>query len=162
MQGAIFTYGLLAALAIALVVASVTDLRRREIDNGLNLAIALGAPLFWWATGLDLAGIGWQVALAGGTFVVLLGLFAINAMGGGDVKLLTALALWVEPIWFLKLVVFMSLAGGLLTIVCFAAHRLRRDEGRIAVPYGVAISLAGLWILSDRYLPAPHFAGLVG
>jgi prepilin peptidase CpaA len=47
------SYGLLIALAIALVVAAFTDIRRRQIDNWLNGAIALGAPLFWWASGLD-------------------------------------------------------------------------------------------------------------
>ena len=45
-------YGLLALLAIALLVAVVTDLKRREIDNWLNAAIAIGAPAFWWAGGL--------------------------------------------------------------------------------------------------------------
>ena len=41
-------YGLLIALAIALVFAAGTDIHRRQIDNWLNIAIALGAPLFWW------------------------------------------------------------------------------------------------------------------
>lgn len=48
-----FRYLLLAGLAIALVTAAVTDLRRREIDNWLNAAIALTAPLYWWASGLS-------------------------------------------------------------------------------------------------------------
>ena len=47
-----FTYVLLGALAIALLVAIVTDLRSRTIGNRLNAAIALAAPLFWWASGL--------------------------------------------------------------------------------------------------------------
>ncbi len=34
-----FQYVLLAALAIALVVAAVTDIRRRQIDNWLNVVI---------------------------------------------------------------------------------------------------------------------------
>ena len=45
-------YGLLITLAIALVVAAFTDIRRRQIDNWLTGAIALGAPLLWWASGL--------------------------------------------------------------------------------------------------------------
>jgi prepilin peptidase CpaA len=46
MQGGLLSYGLLGALAIALLIAAVTDIRRREIDNWLNGVIALGAPLF--------------------------------------------------------------------------------------------------------------------
>jgi prepilin peptidase CpaA len=36
--------GLLAALAIALVVAAATDWRRRQIDNRNNHPILIGAP----------------------------------------------------------------------------------------------------------------------
>ena len=43
MQGNIFIYGLVGALAIALLVAAFTDIRRRQIDNWLNAAVALGA-----------------------------------------------------------------------------------------------------------------------
>ncbi|RYE87710.1 MAG: peptidase, partial [Oxalobacteraceae bacterium] len=47
-------YGLLVLLAIALLFAAGTDWKRRQIDNWLNLAIALTAPLFWWSGGLSL------------------------------------------------------------------------------------------------------------
>lgn len=160
MQGGILTYALLIALATALLVAAITDLRCRQIDNWLNAAIALGAPIFWFATGLDLAGIGLQFAIAAGTFAVLAGLFAMGAMGGGDVKLLTALALWIEPLWYLKLVIIMALAGGVLTLVFGGIHLMRRKRDKIAIPYGIAISFAGLWVLANQYLPAiqsgPH------
>src|SRR5688500_12052284 len=111
-------YGLLAMLAIALLVAAVTDLRSRQIGNWLNGGIALAAPLFWWANGLALwPDVALQLSVALGTFAVLAALFAIKAMGGGDVKLLTALALWIEPMLFLKLVIVMALVGGVLTLV---------------------------------------------
>ena len=149
-----FKYGLLAALAIALLTAAFTDLRSRPIGNWLNGAIALGAPLFWWASGLSLwPEVAAQLAVALAAFVVLAGLFALRAMGGGDVKLLTALALWIEPAWFLKLVVLMALLGGVLTIVFAAWHIVRGRKGRLAIPYGVAIASAGLWVLSAQYWP---------
>ena len=148
-------YCLLAALAIALVTAAITDLKARRIDNWLTGAIALGAPLFWWTSGLSL----WpEVALQFGVallaFAILAGLFALRAMGGGDVKLLTALALWIEPMLFLKLVVLMALLGGVLTLVLGAWHVMRRRKDRLAIPYGVAISAAGLWVLAAHYFPA--------
>lgn len=155
MRSDIITYGLLAALAIGLLTAAFTDLRRRQIDNWLNAAIALLAPAFWWASGLTLwPGVGYQLGLALAAFVILAGLFALRVMGGGDVKLLAALALWVRPDHFLWLVLVMSVLGGVLTVAFGAWHIARRQAGRIAIPYGVAICAAGLLTLADKSLPA--------
>lgn len=149
-----FKYGLLAGLAIALLVAAFTDLRSRQIGNWLNAAIALGAPLFWWAGGLSLwPDVALQIGVAGAAFLVLAGLFAIGAMGGGDVKLLTALALWIEPGWFVQLLFVMAILGGVLTVVFAAWHMLRGRKERLAIPYGVAIACAGLWVLTAQYWP---------
>lgn len=157
-------YGLLAALAIALLVAAITDIRSRQIANWLNAAIALGAPLFWWASGLALwPDIAVQFGVALATFAVCAGLFAIRAMGGGDVKLLTALALWVPPLLFLNLLIIMALLGGILTLVLGAWHVMRRRKERLAIPYGVAIAFAGLWVIGTNYLPAANnFSGMAG
>ena len=162
MQGGVFTYGLLAALAIALLTAAVTDIQRRQIDNWLNAAIALGAPLFWLATGMTLPEIGWQIAVAAGCFAVLAAMFAFGWMGGGDVKLLTALALWISPYWFAQLLVVMAVAGGALTLAIAAWHFAARRKGRPAIPYGIAISGAGLWALASQYVPPLQNAGLFG
>lgn len=149
MQGGSFSYGLLGALAIALLVAAFTDLRSRQIDNWLNAAIALGAPLFWLSMQLSLAEIGYQLLVALAAFVICAAFFAMRAMGGGDVKLLTALALWMQPLWFAKMVIVMSLLGGVLTIVFGAWHLFKRRQERLAVPYGIAISAAGLWAIAS-------------
>ena len=155
MQGGLIHYGLLVGLAIALLIAAFTDLRRRQIDNWLNAAIALGAPLYWWASGLSLwPGVAIQIGVALAAFTVLAALFALRMMGGGDVKLLAALALWIEPDWFLRLLIVMALVGGLLTVVMGAWHIARRQKDKLAIPYGVAIALAGLWVLGSHYLPA--------
>ena len=147
-----FHYGLLVALAIALVFAAFTDVRRRQIDNWLNAAIALGAPLFWWASGVSLwPGVAIQLGVAFAAFAVLAALFAMRMMGGGDVKLLTALALWIEPLQFVRLILAMALLGGVLTIAFGAWHVMRRQREKLAIPYGVAISLAGLWTIYLGY-----------
>lgn len=158
-----FQYVLLGALAIALVIAAVTDIRRRQIDNWLNAAIVLAAPLWWWASGLTLwPGVAWQVGIAALTFAVCAGLFAMRAMGGGDVKLLTALALWIAPPAFLQLIVIMALLGGLLTVVLGAWHITRHRRDRLAIPYGVAISAAGLWVLAAQFAPVFNSAAQAG
>ncbi len=148
-------YGLLIALAIALVVAAFTDIRSRQISNWLNGAIALGAPLFWWASGLALwPDIAMQLGVAVAAFAVFAGLFAFKLMGGGDVKLLTVLALWVSPAIFMQLLVVMALAGGVLTVAMVMWHTARRQKDKLAIPYGVAIAFGGLWVLAINYLPA--------
>lgn len=148
------SYGLLIALAIALLVAAFTDLQRRQIDNWLNGAIALAAPVFWWASGLEVwPGIALQLGVALAALVLLAGLFALKMMGGGDVKLLTALALWVPWDVFLQLLVVMAVAGGVLTVAMVMWHTMRRQRDRMAIPYGVAIAIGGLWVLHFDMVP---------
>lgn len=147
-------YGLLIALAIALLIAAFTDIRSRQISNKLNLAIAIAAPAFWWSSGLALwPDVATQIGIAVAAFAVLAGMFALGMMGGGDVKLLTALALWIEPNAFLQLIIIMALAGGVLTIIMGGWHFLRQEKERLAIPYGVAIAFGGLWVLAANYLP---------
>ena len=162
MHGFSVSYGLLAALAVALVVAAYTDIRRRQIDNWLNLGIALAAPLFWWATGMGLGDIGWQLGCALAALVVLAGLFAFGAIGGGDVKLLVALALWIKPVWFLQLLTVMAVSGGVLTVVMAFWHVARRQRHKLAIPYGLAIAFGGFWVLVQNYLPAIQAGARLG
>jgi prepilin peptidase CpaA len=160
MDGSYFQYGLLGGLAIALLIAAFTDFRSRQIANWLNGAVALGAPLYWWASGLTLwPGVALQVGVALAAFAVLAGLFALRAMGGGDVKLLTALALWVPWKEFLQLVLIMSIVGGILTVAFGSWHVMRRRKDRLAIPYGVAIAFAGLSILYFDHFQAALGSG---
>lgn len=161
MMNAGFTELLLGLLAILLIVAAVIDVRTFTISNVLNAAVALMAPLFWWSIGLPLwpdAAI--QVGVALGVFVLLAITFYMGMMGGGDVKLAAAIALWFPPMTTLRFLVFMSLAGGLLTIVVLLIHKKRgkptitegETPARPEVPYGVAIAAGALWILAQRFL----------
>lgn len=236
MSGGIFSYALLAALATALLVAAFTDLRRREIDNTLNGAIALAAPLWWLSMGFTWMDVAFQLGLAAVTFVFACVLFVMRQMGGGDVKLLTALALWFSPLSFVQLVVLMAVIGGgasvamaafnmkrvpgetvrdalsllvalvwvwgacavvfslamrkplidgetiaavtsvlpqlwtmalaaLGLIVIFTLgffHIVRRQKSRLPIPYGIAISAAGLWVLGEQTLSAARLAAHSG
>ncbi|MET0365343.1 MAG: prepilin peptidase [Sphingobium sp.] len=143
---------LLILLAAMLVWAAITDLRARIISNGLNAAIALIAPLYWWSMGLspwpDMA---LQLALCAGVFAVFATLFAMGMMGGGDVKMLAALTLWLPAGALMSLLVLMALLGGVLTVVTLVHHRWTRRIGAVEVPYGVAIALAGLWVIGEPY-----------
>jgi len=123
MQSEIFTYVLLAGLAIALVWVIVTDLKSRTISNRLTITVALGAPLYWFSVGLPLwPDVASQVGLSLVVFAACCILFAIRQMGGGDVKLLTALALWVPPSQFTLLLIAMAMLGWVLTMAIGAWH----------------------------------------
>ena len=153
MTNGAFTEILLALLALLLVVAAVIDVRTFTISNRLNLAVALAAPLYWWSAPLPLwPDVGLQVAIAAGVFALLAAAFYAGMMGGGDVKLAAALALWFSPLSTLKFLVLMSLAGGVLTLVVLLIHRMHKKQGRPEIPYGVAIAFGGLAILTQRFL----------
>ncbi len=143
---------LLALLAALLVTAIVTDLRSRTIANRLNLAVALLGLAWWVASGLSVAGAGLQ--LAGAALMLLLfGLaFALGMMGGGDVKLIAALALWLPVGLLLKLIMLMSIGGGILTVAMLAIKLARGSEERPEIPYGVAIAGAALLIMTNDIL----------
>src|SRR4051794_39119892 len=148
-----FTDFLLVGLAAILLVAAAIDVRTFTISNRLNLTVALLAPVYWLSIALPLwPGVGLQLAAGAAVFVVLAGAFYAGMMGGGDVKLAAALALWFSPVSTIKFLVLMSLAGGILTLGILAWHRAKKAEGRPQIPYGVAIAFGGLAILTQRFL----------
>ena len=148
-----FTNLLLVGLAAILVVAAIIDVRTFTISNRLNLVVALLAPVYWASIALspwpDMA-----VQLGAGAivFALLAGAFYAGMMGGGDVKLAAALALWFSPAGTLRFLVLTSIAGGVLTLALLAWHRAKKREGRPEIPYGVAIAFGGLAILTQRFL----------
>jgi prepilin peptidase CpaA len=152
-----FTEALLLGLAALLVIAAVIDVRTFTISNGLNATVALMAPLYWLSIALSpWPGVAIQLVAGASVFTLLAGAFYAGMMGGGDVKLAAALALWFSPASTIKFLVLMSLAGGVLTLAVLAWHRAKRREGRPEIPYGVAIAFGGLAILAQPFLN--HFA----
>ena len=148
-----FTQILLIGLAAILIVAAAIDVRTFTISNRLNLTVALLAPVYWLSIALPIwPGVGVQLAAGAGVLVLLACAFYAGMMGGGDVKLAAALALWFSPASTLKFLVLMSLAGGVLTLGVMVLHRIKRREGKPEIPYGVAIAFGGLFILTQRFL----------
>lgn len=146
-------------LIVLLVISCITDWRERIIPHWLNIMIAVTAPLGWWAHGLPI----WPHDLWHPSVIEQLGLSvivtafflifqALGAMGGGDVKLLGALALWMPWPALVAILVIMSMAGGVLTLVMAVEHRLRAREGRLEVPYGIAIAVGALVVICKQYL----------
>ena len=144
---------LVAILAAMLVVAATGDLRSRTIPNWLNLSIALLAIPFWIVSRLPLwPDVVVQVAVALAVFALFAAAFSLGAMGGGDVKLIGAVALWLpfEPLaWML---VVMALLGGALTLLLVAERWWLRAKAPIEIPYGVAIVIPALLALHEPIL----------
>jgi prepilin peptidase CpaA len=145
MGGLNLNVALLAALVLLLLSAGIQDARTREIANWKNAAILALAPLWWWSNGLSLLpDIAIQLAVAGVIFALFCGAFYFNWMGGGDVKMIGALALWLPFQALAWMLIVMSLLGGALTVLLVAERFVRRKDGNIEIPYGVAIAIAGL------------------
>jgi prepilin peptidase CpaA len=146
-------YVLHAVAALLLLIAARSDIQSRTINNWIPLSLAGLAVIVWIASGMtvwpDMA-IQTGFGMAIFTFYALF--FYLKLMGGGDVKLLGALALWFPPLPLIHLLIAMSLAGVFITILFWVLHKRTKSEGRPEIPYGVAICFGGLWVICERYL----------
>lgn len=138
-----------AIFACFLIIAAVSDVRSYIIPNYLSVLVAFAYFLFALTGKSDPV-----VALivAGAVFVFGIALFAANVMGGGDVKLLAATALWAGSTYIFPFLLVTALAGGVLSLAIILRPRLCALTGRTVtetagdVPYGVAIASGGLLI----------------
>jgi prepilin peptidase CpaA len=152
----ILSYVLGGALVLILLSAGIEDARTREIANWKNAAIALMAPAWWWVLGYGWADVAWQVGIAVGVFALFVGAFHFGWMGGGDVKMIGALALWLPGPTLLFMLMVMSIIGGVLTLIMMFDHWRRKAPGAVETPYGVAIAMASMLALGEPIFN--HFA----
>lgn len=147
------------AYAGLLVTAAIFDLRRFIIPDSVSVGL-LGLWPFWVV--LNGAGpVGFILLGAAIIFVLGIIFFAFGFMGGGDVKLITVLALWAEPAGLPLLIFYISIAGALLSVYwCMPLRRyiapligwtagLRNNK---QIPYGVAIAVGGLVVAQRHWL----------
>lgn len=171
------TAGVTSALVIGLVAAVLAaawrDLAVRRIPDPLSASIAAAAILLRVVEGPGALAASLAAALA--LFVLLFALFARGWLGGGDVKLATALALGLPPQGIWTLVVATALAGGVLASGYLLMHRLaagpvaptRRRSAILArvaaaeawrirrrgpLPYGIAIAAGALTAFGNQFV----------
>ena len=141
---------LLGLLVLILVSAGIEDARIREISNWKNAAIALLALPWWFAMGLNpWPDMALQLGIALGVFALFAAAFQFGMMGGGDVKMIAALALWFPFDKQVSLIVIMSLVGGALPLVMLIEKWVRRRSEQPEIPYGIAIAIAALLTLRE-------------
>lgn len=114
------------------VVASIVDLRRREIPDSLSIGVGV--------LGLLVAGLGWSSvsfvqSLVASVLTLLLAIVLAwrGGFGGGDVKLLGGLATWLTVGGAVAMLFWTAIVGLVLSIV--AASRGKKD-----LAYGPAIA----------------------
>jgi prepilin peptidase CpaA len=134
-----------------LVSAAVTDVARRIIPNFLVLTVGGGGLIFRLAAA-DRHGVWTSAGIAGIVFVVLRLLSGLGALGGGDVKMITAVTLGQLPASLLPILLGICAAGGPIAIFYLARDWVRRRNGsqtsgaalsHLDMPYAPAI-LAGV------------------
>ena len=152
------------ALAIAglflCLYGAVTDVSRLTIPNWLNGLIAALGFAALGVSGLPLGEIGIHVGIGLGAFIVAFILFSLGVFGGGDAKMIPAVALWMGPIAMAPFLLWMALIGGVIGAIGLLSKRaplpagaptwmwnvLSKGEG---LPYGVAIA-------AGAFVAAPH------
>lgn len=156
---------IVAALEIAilalLVWGACQDVLSFRLPNWLTLTTAVIATSLVALTSAQMVDLVWHVGFGIAVLLVGLLMFRFNLLGGGDVKWLAALAIWIGPdLAFLRFLLLMGLAGGVLAIVMLVVRRLcpayGKQEGRTHLPYGVAIAVAGLeyWLQHSVLMPS--------
>ncbi len=124
------------------------------------LLVPVMTPLVPAMTGMEwLSHLGAAVAVFIGAVV----LYAIHAMGGGDVKLLTAVAFWAGFEHLTELLLYVAVAGGVLAIFLIVTRKIILSVGAVnsrlaranlprvlldgeAVPYGLAIAPISIYV----------------
>ncbi len=159
---------LIILLVMTLLMALVIwfDATRYLIPNWL-----VGLVLAAWPIMLMLTpeSIEWKYALLVGLATFAMGyiIFILRWMGGGDVKLLAACALWTGTSQFLPFIFLTALLGGALTVVLLIIRALipkwmpeksqetlpRIAQSGAPAPYGLAIAGAFLTMLWQQLLP---------
>lgn len=154
-------------ITLLLYVATL-DVATRMIRNDVCLLLALLGVAGQLASPMQLAE---SLIAATILFLLLFALYRRGGIGGGDVKLLVALAIGLPPAGLIQLLIVTSLAGGVLALVhlvmrvlphpqlapvgssfarrVYAIERWRHVR-HAPLPYGVAIACGGIWTTLSR------------
>jgi prepilin peptidase CpaA len=156
-------------ILLLLYVATI-DVATRIIPNQICLALVLLGIASQLSSPMQVAE---SLIAAAILFLLLLVVYQRGWMGGGDVKLLVALAVGLPVTGVVQLLVATSLAGGVLALVhvvmrllpsprlapagssllrrVYAVERWRHLR-HAPLPYGVAIACGGIWTILSKGL----------
>ncbi len=151
-----------------LIAAAVTDVISFTIPNLLSIVLTGAFLVLAPIAGLSLSDTLFHGLAGFATLALGFGLFLLHVVGGGDVKLLAATAVWTGWPHLGPFLLAVALAGGLVAVLLIIARRVARLAqldptsrfGRLmstkeGVPYGVAIAIAGLIVAPRLPIAAP-------
>jgi prepilin peptidase CpaA len=139
-----------------MAIAAFADLIAMTIPNRVSLILATSFLIIAPLTGMTTPVIGMHLAAGLAVFCGCFALFALNVMGGGDAKLLSAAALWFG--FNQSLILFLCCVGVIGGLLTFAILMIRSQSNSILaislpvpsslllakkVPYGIAIAIGG-------------------
>jgi prepilin peptidase CpaA len=147
---------ILLVFPLCLAFAAISDLLTMTIPNRVSLIMVLSFVVLAPLSGLSLPAIGMHALGAAIVFGICFALFALNVMGGGDAKLLSAAAIWFgyDPA-LLSFLVYVSVIGGLVTLAILLIRSQANTILAIGlpipnslllakkIPYGIAIAIGG-------------------
>lgn len=151
------------ALTGLLLAATVCDLTRFRIPNPIPAAVA-GLFLLKVALGLGIGPLLPHLLVAALALSLGFLAFALGLLGGGDAKLMAALALWFGPSAFAEFIIITGIAGGFFALLLLlirrpgAAVAMASDgsspwsrqhrllDPKAPVPYALPIAFAALWL----------------
>ncbi len=154
---------------VILSYAVVSDYVRTIIPNWCSIALVVEFLLFSIVF-LTLNEFAWNLLLCAIVFSLGIGFYAFGWLGGGDVKLLTAVIFWAGPTNGLIFVLAMAAIGFVMAVGLIILRRvlkffpnlfphselLRRPVAWVedgAFPYGIAIGAAALVIGPAIFFP---------
>jgi prepilin peptidase CpaA len=142
---------LIWVFVVLMVAAAIEDAARLRIRNLTCGLVAAGAVVAMIAAGPSQSL--WQNFLVFSIILVVgMGAFAAGLFGGGDVKLLATIGLWLDLSGGMLFVAAVFVAGGVVAIGYIVTGLVRRRPKPPAksrrVPYGVAIALGALFSLA--------------
>ena len=153
---------------VLLFYVATIDIATRLIRNEICLALALLGIASQLASPMQLAQ---SLIVAAILLLLLLVIYQRGSIGGGDVKLLVALAIGLPLTGVIELLTITALAGGVLALIhvimrllpypklapagsslvrrVYAVERWRHLR-HAPLPYGVAIACGGIWTVFSQ------------
>jgi prepilin peptidase CpaA len=112
------------AILLALVLgAAVYDVMYRRIPNWLNVIGALAGIVLNTFLFQGIAGAFFALKGLGLAFAIYFVLYALHAMGAGDVKLMAAVGAIVGWENWIGIFIFTAIIGGVMAVILSLAHR---------------------------------------
>lgn len=108
----------IGAVIVHTLIAFITDIRTRRIPNLWNFAVCMCGFIYHFAIA-GWRGLGFSLTGALVLFVLTGLLYAIRAIGGGDVKWFAALGAWSGWAFSLSAFLYTMFLAGLLALLLF-------------------------------------------